>query len=286
MFGDPGGCRGAGRALPAAVLIELTCAGETTQADLADGVVRVGGGKADEVRIAGLPAALARLRIDGERLTVTASRTLSIGKSMFAAHIPRLVVAGELVQLSPEVSLRQVPAASRTKGTATVMRDLLRGELDVEHTRAARLTCLTGSDAGNVVPIAFEQMTLGRGDECTLQVRDRAVSRKHAKLSQRGGRVFLEDLRGANGTYVNGQRVLLRVALQPGDVIELGQTLLRYDAPALVKPPPAPPPTPVPEPLPVTPEPLPVPSRWTSAALVCGAAGALVGFALALLALV
>jgi predicted component of type VI protein secretion system len=169
------------------------------------------------------------------------------------------------------------------------MRDLLRGELDVEHTRAARLTCLTGTDAGNVVPIAFEQMTLGRGDECTLQVRDRAVSRKHAKLSQRAGRVFIEDLRGANGTYVNGQRVLLRVALEPGDVIELGQTLLRYDAPAHVQPPPPPPQTPVPEPVPALAAAIELaaaPDRWTMLPVACGAAAAVIGLALALVALV
>jgi hypothetical protein len=263
------------------VLVELVCAGESTPADLADGVIRVGGGRADEIRISGLPPALLRLRIDGERLTVTASRTLSIGRSMFAAHVPRLVVAGEWVHLSPTVSLRQVPAASRTKGTASVMRDLLRGELDLLQTRAARLTCLTGPDAGNVAPIAFQQMTLGRGDECTLQVRDRAVSRKHAKLVQRDGRVWLEDLRGANGTYVNGRRVQLRVALQPGDVIELGQTLLRYDAPAVEQPAPLPPRAAA---VAVHAAP-PAPSRWPGVAFACGAAALIVAIVAALSAL-
>jgi hypothetical protein len=262
------------------MLVELICAGETTRADLADGVVRVGGGKADEIRISGLPPTLLRLRIDGERLTVTASRTMSIGRSMFAAHVPRLVVAGELVHLSPTISLRQVPAASHTKGTATVMRDLLRGELDLEHTRAARLTCLTGVDAGNVAPIAYAQMTLGRGDECTLQVRDRAVSRKHAKVTQRDGRVWLEDLRGPNGTYVNGQRVQLRVALQPGDVIELGQTLLRYDAPAVEQPAPLPRPAP-----PIAVRAAPPASRWPGIAFACGAAALIAAIVAALTAL-
>src|SRR5450432_1199762 len=140
------------------MLIEVKCAGETTRADLKDGVVRVGGGRADEVRIPGLPAALLTLRIEGERLTVTAKVALSIGRSMFAARMPRLVVAGEIVELGGAVSLRQVPQARRNAGTATIMRELMRGELNVEHTRAATLTCLTGSDAGNVIPLAFDTM--------------------------------------------------------------------------------------------------------------------------------
>ncbi len=133
----------------------------------------------------------------------------------FLARLPRLVVAGEVVELGSRISLRQVPPVRRNAGTATIMRELMRGELNVEHTRASTLTCLTGSDAGNVLPLAFDTMVLGRGDDCTIQVRDRAVSRRHARLVQREAGMWLEDLRGANGTYVNGPRVLRKTMLQP-----------------------------------------------------------------------
>lgn len=213
------------------MLIEIGCGSEMTRADLKDGTVKVGGGPKDEVRIPGLPPSLLTLRIEGERLTVTSSETLSIGKSMFPSHLPRLLIAGEVVQLSRLVTLRQVAPPRRTRGTATMMRDLLGGgTFAIEQTRAATLTCLTGADAGNVIPIAFESMLIGRGDDCTLQIRDRSVSRRHARLVQRDGRVFIEDLRGANGTWVNGEAVLRKAPLQPGDVVELGQTLLRFDA--------------------------------------------------------
>jgi hypothetical protein len=273
------------------MLVELNCAGETTQADLKDGVVRVGGGAADEIRIAGLKPALVSLRIEGERLTLTASATLSIGKSLVAAHVPRLVVAGELVQLTPLVSLKQVPPARRNKGTATVMRELLRGDLAVEETRAPTLTCLTGADAGNVIPIAFEQLLLGRGDDCTIQIRDRAVSRRHAQIVQRDGRYWLEHLRGANGTFVNGQSVLRKAALRPGDVLELGQTLLRFDFPEIPMPPPPPVPTPpsviieekITEP---DVRPIEAPSaQWMALSVVSGAVAVVVAAAAAIVAL-
>jgi hypothetical protein len=278
---------------PLAMLIELTCSGDTTTADLNDGLVRVGGGRADEVRIAGLPAALVTLRIEGARLTVTTSAPLAIGRSMFAAHVPRLLVAGEIIQLAPDMRLRQVPLARKDKGTATVMRELLRGDLPVEQTRAPTLTCLTGRDAGNVIPLAFDQLVLGRADDCTLQIRDRAVSRRHARIVQHEGRFWVDDLRGANGTYINGRKVLRKTALQPGDVLEVGQTLLRYDAPQA--PPPAPlPPTPPPavaaekvtepEVTPLLPPPPPVQAKkWVALSCASGAVALLAATVAAIL---
>ncbi|MBK7858268.1 MAG: FHA domain-containing protein [Archangiaceae bacterium] len=215
------------------MLIEIGCGRETTRADLKDGAVRIGGGKGDEVRIAGLPPSLVTLRIEGERLTVTSTETLSIGRSMFPSHVPRLVIPGELVRLTASVTVKQVAAPRRKKGTATVMRDLMSGTCAIEQTQAPTLTVLTGPDAGNVIPLAFEQLLIGRGDDCALQIRDKSVSRRHARLTLRETKAIIEDLRGANGTYLNGHAVRRRATLSPGDVIELGQTVLRFDAPQL-----------------------------------------------------
>ena len=213
------------------MLIEIGCGDEKTRAELKDGVVKVGGSPRDEIRIAGLPPSLVTLRIEGERLTVTSSETLSIGKSMFPSHVARLVVPGERVELSKSVTVLQVAPPRKDKGTASVMKELIAGTCAVESTRAATLTCLTGTDAGNCIPIAFEQLLIGRGEDCTLQIRDRSVSRRHARITARDNRFIIEDLRGANGTYVNGNAVKRRATLTPGDVIELGKTLLRFDAP-------------------------------------------------------
>lgn len=273
------------------MLIEIGCGSEKTRADLKDGVVRVGGAKDDEIRIPGLPPALVTLRIDGERLTVTSTETLSIGKSMFPSHLPRLVVPGELVQLARSVTVQQVAGPRRDKSTATVMKDLIAGTCAVESTRSATLTCLTGKDAGNVIPIALEQMLIGRGDDCTLQIRDRSVSRRHARVTLRENRVIIEDLRGANGTYVNGVAIKRRATLTPGDVIELGKTVLRFDAPQTEETPTqaAPPSIVVDRALIPTQEhvaaPPLLPRRWLAATFAGGAVAIIFGVAAALTAI-
>ncbi|MBL8952595.1 MAG: FHA domain-containing protein [Myxococcaceae bacterium] len=135
------------------------------------------------------------------------------------------------MKLTRGVTVKQVAAPRQPKSTAMVMKDLLAGNCDVENTQASTLTVLTGADSGNVIPLAFEQLLVGRGDDCDFQIRDPGVSRRHARLVMRDDKTIIEDLRGHNGTYVNGVRIRRRATLVPGDVVEMGKTLLRYDAP-------------------------------------------------------
>ena len=48
-----------------------------------------------------------------------------------------------------------------------------------------------------------------------------AVSRRHAKITMSRANCVLEDLKSANGTYVNNTRVE-RAKLKPGDVVRFG----------------------------------------------------------------
>lgn len=57
------------------------------------------------------------------------------------------------------------------------------------------------------------------------------VSRRHARITLREGRYFLEDLGSTNGTFVNRGKRLLPGHLQPlldGDEIIVGKTFLRF----------------------------------------------------------
>lgn len=58
------------------------------------------------------------------------------------------------------------------------------------------------------------------------------VSRRHARLTTAGGRVFIEDLGSTNFTFVNRQRLQLgqRVLLNPGDEVRLGRLVMLYYA--------------------------------------------------------
>ncbi len=51
------------------------------------------------------------------------------------------------------------------------------------------------------------------------------VSRRQAKIVQRGGELFVEDVGSANGTFLNGQRLTpyLPYPLSKGDIIQAGR---------------------------------------------------------------
>jgi transcriptional regulator with GAF, ATPase, and Fis domain len=71
------------------------------------------------------------------------------------------------------------------------------------------------------------QLTIGRADDADLRLSEAWVSRRHAILHL-GPELRVEDLGSANGTRVRGQAVASgsTVVVAPGDVIELGSTLL------------------------------------------------------------
>lgn len=75
-----------------------------------------------------------------------------------------------------------------------------------------------------------EAVSIGRASECTIPVKDRYLSRKHAELIVDSGHWVLKDLGSANGTYLNGERVQHDILLKTGDRIRLGDTELVFEA--------------------------------------------------------
>ena len=61
----------------------------------------------------------------------------------------------------------------------------------------------------------------GPGKTCSIVLPHPAVSRRHARITLSGHAPVLEDLKSANGTYVNENRVE-RAVLKPGDVVRFG----------------------------------------------------------------
>jgi serine/threonine-protein kinase len=75
-------------------------------------------------------------------------------------------------------------------------------------------------DAGEKYALDGEVM-VGRDRTCSIVLTHPAVSRRHAKITLSGTSCVLEDLKSANGTYVNDSRVE-RANLKPGDVVRFG----------------------------------------------------------------
>jgi hypothetical protein len=87
---------------------------------------------------------------------------------------------------------------------------------------------------------ADNEITIGRVDphrgirpDIDLSKFDPAsrISRRHARITSRGGQFYIEDLGSANGTFVNGRTRLKPQEPYPlvnGDVLKIGETTLKF----------------------------------------------------------
>src|SRR5690606_19219241 len=83
-----------------------------------------------------------------------------------------------------------------------------------------------GPHAGQSFSLDSLPVQVGRSAECAVRLQnDRSVSRQHAEIYNDGHVLHIRDLNSTHGTRVNGYRVN-EYALQPGDEVQIGQTLL------------------------------------------------------------
>lgn len=73
-------------------------------------------------------------------------------------------------------------------------------------------------------------LTIGRGNECDLQLTDTEVSRQHLVIHQEGRDYVAEDQKSANGTFLRGpNHKISRAILCSGDSLTVGRTRLRVE---------------------------------------------------------
>lgn len=86
------------------------------------------------------------------------------------------------------------------------------------------LKLLIQDDEGHqtLVPLARQEITIGRQPGNAVRLTERNVSRRHARFLRHNGTVVIEDLKSANGTRVNGERLQGRVSLRVGDHVRIG----------------------------------------------------------------
>ena len=86
---------------------------------------------------------------------------------------------------------------------------------------------------GPATSVEFDgEIVVGRSQHADAIVDDTSVSRRHAMLRWHEGECVVLDLGSANGTMVNGQRVVKPTRLKSGDVVVFGAIRARYDAEA------------------------------------------------------
>ena len=72
-------------------------------------------------------------------------------------------------------------------------------------------------------------ISIGRASDCSIPIKDRYLSRRHAEIISSDGHWILKDLGSANGTYLNGSRVERELRLHAGDRIRLGDTEIVFE---------------------------------------------------------
>ena len=72
------------------------------------------------------------------------------------------------------------------------------------------------------IAVGDGETVLGRALDATIRFDVPGVSRRHARISVEGANVSVEDLGSQNGTYVRGEKISGRAALEDGDELRLG----------------------------------------------------------------
>jgi hypothetical protein len=88
------------------------------------------------------------------------------------------------------------------------------------------LVVTAGPLSGTRITLGEQAILIGRADDSTLVLTDDFASSRHARLTNRGGQWYVEDLGSTNGTYLDQQRVQGPLLVSPGQPIRIGQTVL------------------------------------------------------------
>jgi Nif-specific regulatory protein len=89
------------------------------------------------------------------------------------------------------------------------------------------LTIIEGPGIGNSFDLEAGEQVIGRELTADIPLNSLMVSRRHARVYQKDGQCFLQDLGSQNGTFVNGLPTDLH-ALAANDEIVIGEVVLNF----------------------------------------------------------
>ncbi|MGM9940440.1 MAG: FHA domain-containing protein [Bulleidia sp.] len=131
------------------------------------------------------------------------------------------VTVEEQPQDEPEIPDIVMPEAEKEEPEGTLQVPLSAKPAEVS---AVDVT-VTVEDETTSATLSVLPCLIGRETTCGLVISEPAVSRRHAQLVSEHGSLYLEDVSGHNGTYLNGTKLpsLGKAKVQEGDVINLGR---------------------------------------------------------------
>jgi diguanylate cyclase (GGDEF)-like protein len=85
-----------------------------------------------------------------------------------------------------------------------------------------------GSELGKRYELrGSNEVVIGRGADCGIQVDRDSVSRKHAKVTRAGDMWQVVDLGSTNGSYVNDAQIT-QCSLRDGDLLKIGNAIFKF----------------------------------------------------------
>lgn len=96
--------------------------------------------------------------------------------------------------------------------------------------QSVKLTVYQPNLAPVHVSLPVQTISLGRSSDCTIPIRDRFLSRRHAEISFEDGTWHVRDCGSVNGTMINGSKLSGPAVLKPGDHIILGDSEVVFEA--------------------------------------------------------
>jgi pSer/pThr/pTyr-binding forkhead associated (FHA) protein len=91
-----------------------------------------------------------------------------------------------------------------------------------------KLIVTGGTSSGREIPLPATVFLIGRGPRCHLRPHCRSVSKLHCALAMWAGKVVVRDLKSANGTLVNGQRIEGETRVEDGDTLQVGSLTFTF----------------------------------------------------------
>lgn len=134
----------------------------------------------------------------------------------FVARVARAV----LRDTRAPARTRQAPARPAARPTAPTARS------GGSRSQPRELVVHLSGGQPRVLPLDDSEIRFGRETACTVVLDDPYVSEVHARVYRSGEGWVVADMGSTNGTFLNQAKVTSPAALQPGDQLGIGKTVV------------------------------------------------------------
>ncbi len=75
-----------------------------------------------------------------------------------------------------------------------------------------------------------DKIIIGRATDCDIILKKKNISKHHAEIILKSGRIFVKDLNSTNGTEINNKKINAVMVISPSDIIKIGDYYLKVES--------------------------------------------------------